>query len=108
MSYRSPEQIAVRLAELRKSRDVSQRQLGEAIELDQSAIARMETGERGISVGEMVAICEYLAVAIDELIRDDAPALAFRADASPEAVAEATRAFRKVVDDFFAFEAVAG
>lgn len=97
-----------RLKELREASGVSQRELGSAIELDQSAVHRMEAGERKIEVGEMIAACEYLGVPVDELLQPQTSAMALRASGSARDLTEVKREFRKVIDDFFAFRAAAG
>lgn len=97
-----------RLKELRERSGVSQRELAAAIGVDQSAVHRMEAGERKIEVGEMIAACEHLGVSVDELLRPQASAMALRAAAPTEDLAAVTREFRRVIDDFFAFRAAAG
>lgn len=99
--------LGVRLREAREGRSVSQRELGEILGVDQSAVARLEAGERRMGVGEMVAACDYLAIPVDQLLEGDRPKVAFRAATEGADEAEARRVFRGLIDDFFAFEAAA-
>src|SRR3954470_7971854 len=74
MAYLTQAEVGARVARLRDERGVSQRRLAAELELDPSALSRVESGERGLAVGELVAIAEFLGVPIDELLRDDAAA----------------------------------
>lgn len=106
MSYRNQEQVGEEIAALRAERGVSQRRLAQAIGLDASALSRIESGERGLAVGELVAVAEYLGVDVDRLLLDEAgaPPL-FRGDGDPERGDAAVAEFGEIIDDFFTFEA---
>jgi transcriptional regulator with XRE-family HTH domain len=97
-----------RIAQLRAAADTSQRELAAAIGLDQSAVARIETGQRRVDAAEAVAIADYLGVGVDEIIAPRPAAVALRAEAGDDELAEAVSQFRNVIDDFFAFERAAG
>jgi len=71
MSYLTQEQLGQRIAELRTERGVSQRRLADVLGLDPSALSRIESGERGLAVGELVSGAEFLGVDPDVLLRDE-------------------------------------
>lgn len=108
MRYLTQEQLGLRIAELRSERGVSQRRLATVLELDPSALSRIEAGERGLAVGELVAVAEFLGVDTDALLRDEVEAAPlFRNDGDPEQGDAAVGEFSSIIDEFFTFEAAA-
>lgn len=106
MSYLSQIEVGRRIAELRSERGVSQRQLAAAMDVDPSALSRVESGERGLGVGELVAIAECLGVETDTLLRGEAePAPLFRHDGDDDRARAAIGEAAGIIDDFFTFEA---
>src|SRR4051812_28568266 len=67
--YLAQREVGARIAALRDERDVSQRSLAGAVGLDPSAMSRVESGERGLAVDELVAIAGFLGVPVDSLLR---------------------------------------
>ncbi len=109
MTYLTQEQVGRRIAELRTEREVSQRRLAAALDLDPSAMSRIETGERGLAVRELVAAAEFLGVGADTLLRDEVDAKPlFRNDGDVSQAEAALAEFVAVMDDFFTFEAALG
>lgn len=107
-SYRSAGQVGARIAELREARSIPQRRLAEAIGIDQSALSRIESGSRGLAVEELVGIAEFLNVDTDTVIRSTADAAPlFRNEGGAGEADDAIGSFNSIIDDFFAFEAVA-
>jgi len=106
--FLAQDQVGRRIAELRADRGVSQRRLADAIGLDQSALSRIESGERGLAVEELVGIAGFLAVDTSSLLRaeEDATPL-FRNEGGPDEANEAVAALEAIIDDFFVFEAAA-
>lgn len=106
--FLTQEQVGRRIAELRADRGVSQRRLAEAIGIDQSALSRIESGERGLAVEELVAIASFLGVDTSALLRSDEDATPlFRNEGGPEEANEAVAALEAIIEDFFVFEAAA-
>ena len=64
--YLTQEEVGPRIAELRQERGVSQRRLADAIGVDPSAMSRIESGQRGLAVDELVAIADFLGVTTDD------------------------------------------
>ena len=60
--YLTQEEVGIRIESLRAERGISQRRVAEAIGVDASAMSRIESGQRGLAVGEFVAISEFLGV----------------------------------------------
>ena len=58
-----------RLADIRKSRGVTQQQLAEAVSMSVVAIAYLETGKRFARIGTLAKIAKTLKVDIAELFK---------------------------------------
>ena len=64
----------MRLAELRKSRKISQLKLAMDLNMNQNTISRYETGEREADYATLIRIADYFDVSIDYLLeRTDNP-----------------------------------
>ena len=58
----------MRLAELRKSRKISQLKLAMDLNMNQNTISRYETGEREADYATLIKIADYFNVSIDYLL----------------------------------------
>ena len=68
------EESFMRLAELRKSRKISQLKLAMDLNMNQNTISRYETGEREADYATLIRIADYFNVSIDYLLeRTDNP-----------------------------------
>lgn len=106
MSYLTQEQVGQRIADLRAERGVSQRRLADLLDVDPSALSRIESGDRGLAVGELVAVAEFLGADTDALLRDEVDAVPlFRNEGGPEQGDAAVKEFTSIIDEFFTFEA---
>jgi len=106
--YLTQEEIGRRIERFRGDRSVSQRRLADAIGVDPSALSRIESGHRGLAVGELVAISEFLGIPTDGLLRREVDSLPlFRNEGGEGEASEALVAFESLIDDFFTFEAAA-
>jgi len=108
MSFLTQEQVGQRIADLRAGRGVSQRRLAEVLGLDPSALSRIESGDRGLAVSELVTAAEFLGEPTDALLRDEADATPlFRNEGGAGQGDAAVAEFTSVIDEFFTFEAAA-
>lgn len=62
------EVFSKRLYDLRKSKGLNQKELGEILGLTNKAISTMESGTRGTSVDKLVEIAQYFGVSTDYLV----------------------------------------
>lgn len=108
MGYRTQDEVIEEIVALRERQGVSQSDLADVLGLDQSAVSRIERGERGLAVAELAGIAERLGVSVDSILRDDQAAEVLRADTNDETVRAAMSTVDRVVEVFFAFEALAG
>ncbi len=86
--------VGARLAEVRRSRGLTQERLAEAIRVDPQTIQRAETGRAALSLSRLREIANVLDIGLAELFRDlHAPVLVQGED--PHAV-EALSAWRGI------------
>ena len=57
-----------RIRQLRKQKNLTMKQLGEALGLAESTISQYETGKREPDIGTILKICEYFNVTLDYLL----------------------------------------
>jgi transcriptional regulator with XRE-family HTH domain len=106
-THQDGEGLAARVRELREERGLSQKALAQAAGFDASTMSRIESGERGLSAGDVVALARALGADVGALLRVDEPAVAFRANCSAGEIEESLKEFREVIADLFAVEALA-
>jgi len=74
----SQAEIGQRVAQARDEAGLTQAQLAAAIGLDRTAVVKLETGVRGISANELVAISAALDRPIDWFVSESPPAVISR------------------------------
>jgi Zn-dependent peptidase ImmA (M78 family)/ribosome-binding protein aMBF1 (putative translation factor) len=95
------EQLGVRIGRAREHAGLSQTELGARVELTQSAISRIESGERGVDSLELARIADALDVSVLDLLESEPVAEGLRVAARlDEATEPATvdRALNRVLD----------
>ena len=60
--------LSERVRQLRKAKGLSQRQLGEILEISNHAVSMIESGARGTSIERLVLLAEYFGVSTDYLL----------------------------------------
>jgi len=63
--------LGKRIAELRKSKDLSQKDLAKSINISRTAVTQIELGKRKLSVLELKKIAEILTISIDKLLAEN-------------------------------------
>jgi transcriptional regulator with XRE-family HTH domain len=63
--------LGARIAELRKSADMTQQQLADLLSVSQQQIASYEVGRRRVPVSALPSIARALAVSIEDLIGEE-------------------------------------
>ena len=69
----SKKQIGERVRALRTDRGLTQTELGEMLNLNQSNISAIERGDRGVTIHQAVRIAKALQVSVDELLTGVSP-----------------------------------
>ena len=67
-----------RIAQARQEADLTQAELGHAVGLDRTAIAKVETGVRKVSAAELLAIASVLDRPIDSFVFEPPPSVVSR------------------------------
>lgn len=62
-----------RIARLRKQRGLTQQELGELLNMDQTAIASYEVGRRRVPLSLLAPLAEALRIPMSELLEEEAP-----------------------------------
>jgi transcriptional regulator with XRE-family HTH domain len=99
------EGIGGKIRELRG--EMTQVALAAAAGMDQSALSRIESGERSVQLDELVALAAPLGVEPGALLSSDEEVFAFRAADGSE-VQDAFKACSKIIDDLLVFNALVG
>ena len=60
--------VGERLYQLRKARQLSQKQLGDEVGLSHKAISTIESGTRGTTIEKLVLLAKYFRVSTDYLL----------------------------------------
>jgi len=95
------EQLGARIGRARERAGLSQADLGARVELTQSAISRIESGERGVDSLELAAIADALDVSVLDLLESEPVAEELRVAARLDEAAEPAtvdRAINRVLD----------
>jgi transcriptional regulator with XRE-family HTH domain len=108
MTYRTPSEVGSVVAELRRQAGLDQAAVAAHLGVDQSAVSRVERGERRLSAWELAAIAELLEVEPGLLTGREAPGavLLRAAGADRPAVREALGAFEVVMREVLAARAL--
>lgn len=89
--------------------DMTQAELADELGMSQSAISKIEKGERQILAREILAISRALGVSIDHLVREEeasSKVLLRAGDATAPEERQAIKAFNECIDEFRGVEAL--
>jgi transcriptional regulator with XRE-family HTH domain len=87
----------------------SQRELAGAVGMHPSVLNRALKGDRRLDLSELVAIADFLGVEPTELIEDEKPVFAMRAEVQDDGnVAAAVEKCSDLIEDFLTYRALAG
>jgi transcriptional regulator with XRE-family HTH domain len=108
VSYRTPAEMGVVVADLRRRAGLDQSQVAAHLGIDQSAVSRIERGERRLNAWELYALAELLAVEPGLILGKEEPSAALlrAAGANEAAIREALTMFEIVVREVLAARAL--
>jgi transcriptional regulator with XRE-family HTH domain len=100
--------LGSRIRGLREQRQITQAALGKALDIDQSAVSRIEDGTRSLTATEVAAATSALGVTIDALLEREStvPALLRAGDSDDEAIRDSLRIFSECIDEYWGIEAL--
>lgn len=88
--------IGERLRALRETHGLTQEQFGNIIDLDETAVSKIEHGKRGLAAAELAQICEHFGIRSDEVLFGEVSraraGVLLRADAGADAERAVERA----------------
>ena len=108
-TYRDATGVGKEVARLRQKAGIDQRQLAAQLDVDVSAISRIEHGQRGTSAEELYRIAEVFGVEPAAILMvDDRDLVLLRnAAADDHEVANGLKVLDAAIDDFFSAQALA-
>jgi transcriptional regulator with XRE-family HTH domain len=87
----------------------TQTELSHETGLEKTALSKALAGKRRLNLFEVAAIADALGLSLDELVADDQPVFAMRADGmSDAALDDAQRECTAIVEDFLTLRALVG
>jgi transcriptional regulator with XRE-family HTH domain len=60
--------IGARVRTIRQERGIAQAEFAGVLDVDETAISKIENGKRGLAAAELAQLCEYLQMSSDELL----------------------------------------
>lgn len=55
------------LRKIRKEKKISQQHMGNVLKVHQSAVSRIEKGEQGLELWQVIRVCEYFDTRLEDL-----------------------------------------
>ena len=105
--YLTDEAVGAKIEQLLGA--TSQRELATAVGMHPSVLNRALKGERKLDLSELVAIADFLGVEPSELIEDEKPVFAMRAELGNDGnIAAAVEKCSDLIEDFLTYRALAG
>ena len=108
-TYRDRTALGAEIERLRRRAGLDQLDLARHLDLHESAISRLESGQRGLGVTELVKLAELFGVDIEALVMEEGsePALLRDAAAGDLEIARCLDAFDAAIQDYFSARALA-
>lgn len=107
--FRTPQEVGEVLRALRESRGLTQAEIAEVIDLDKTAISKIEGGTRSLTAKELIGLADYYTVPSDTIVRRESEGVFLRGgDAEPDGVRRSLDVFRACIEDYLGLEALLG
>jgi transcriptional regulator with XRE-family HTH domain len=105
--FRTGEEIGEFLRGLREERGLTQGDIAEALDLDKTAISKIERGARSLTAKELITLADYYTIPSDAIVCREPEAVFLRGgDAEPEGVKRSLEIFRACIEDYLGLEAL--
>jgi transcriptional regulator with XRE-family HTH domain len=107
--YRDRASLGAELERLRREAGLDQRDVARHLGLHESAISRLETGQRGLAVEELFELAELFGVRVEAIVMEDEsePALLRAAAAGDTEIERCLDAFDAAIQAYFSARALA-
>lgn len=108
LSYKTQEEVGTHLRSLRVRAGLSQEELAAEVGVGQTAISRIESGERAVSARMLILLADRFGVPASAILKseEDALALLRAGDSEPEAVKASIDEFRSCIEDYFGIDSL--
>jgi transcriptional regulator with XRE-family HTH domain len=106
--YRDAAALGAEIERLRHEAGLDQREVARHLDVHESAISRLESGQRGLGVEELFRLAELFGVDVDAIAleAEPEPALLRAAAAGDEEIARCLDAFDAAIEDYFSAKAL--
>jgi transcriptional regulator with XRE-family HTH domain len=106
--HREPAALGAEIVRLRREAGLDQRDLARQLNVHESAISRLEKGQRGLGVEELYRLAELFGVTADAIVMEEEPepALLRTAAAGDAEIARCLDAFEAAIQDYFSARAL--
>lgn len=102
-------QVLERITTALEDAGKTQTELSNETGLEKTALSKALAGKRRLNLFEVAAIADTLGLSLDELVADDHPVFAMRAEGISDAVLDdAQRECAAIVEDFLTLRALVG
>jgi transcriptional regulator with XRE-family HTH domain len=108
MRYRTQEEVGAELRRLRLEAGASQQHVADLLGISQPAVYNLETGQRGLTARELVALSDYYGVPSVSIVSDVRPEVVlFRGgDNDAAALQEANAVLDDIIEDYWGIAAL--
>lgn len=106
--YRDTASLGAEIERLRRQAGLDQREVARHLDVHESAISRIESGQRGLGVEELFRLAELFGVDADAIAMEEEtePALLRAAAAGDEEIGRCLDAFDAAIEDYFSAKAL--
>ncbi len=106
--YRDAASLGAEIERLRRQAGLDQRAVARHLDVHESAISRIESGQRGLGVEELYRLAELFHTDADAIAMEEEaePALLRAAAAGDQEIARCLDAFEAAIEDYFSAKAL--
>jgi transcriptional regulator with XRE-family HTH domain len=105
--FRTPEEIGLFIRSLREIRGLTQTNIADVLDLDKTAVSKIERGTRALTAKELVGLADYFALPSEEIACREPEGVFLRGgDADPVGVSRSLDCFRECIEDYLGLEAL--
>ena len=105
--FRTPEEIGALIRSLREERGLTQTDIAEVLDIDKTAVSKIERGTRALTAKELIWLADYFVLASEEIVCREPEGVFLRGgDADPEGVRSSLDLFRGCIEEYLGLEAL--
>jgi transcriptional regulator with XRE-family HTH domain len=105
--FRTATELGEYVRRLREERGLTQGDIAEALDLEKTAISKIERGARSLTAKELITLADYYTIASDAIVCREPEAVFLRGgEADSEGVKRSLDTFRACIEDYLGLEAL--